>query len=210
MTKIFSSFILFIFITHFSVIAQIKKTELQILHNKTKSTDTSFNNVKFPPHDSILHFNLREIEIIPPYKFTSKRQEKKYNQLELDLLKTYPLALIVGSELKLVNHELDSVYTNKSERKKYINWYQKYVYKTYIDSLKKLNLQQGRLLLKLIHRETGKTPYELIKSYRGVLNAVFWQSAAFLFGANLNSSYNAEDDAMIEHIIRRYKVGAFN
>jgi hypothetical protein len=209
MIKIISTFLLFIFITQVSVIAQHNRSESQIIHRKAKSADTTFNGFKFPPHDTILHFNLHEIEIIPPYKFKNKRQEKKYNQLELDVLKTYPLALIVGSELKLVNYELDSVYTNKSERKKYIKWYQDYVYKTYIDSLKKLNLHQGRLLLKLIDRETGKTPYELIKSYRGVFNAVFWQSAAFLFGANLNSSYDVEDDAMIEHIIRRYKAGEF-
>lgn len=81
--------------------------------------------------------------------------------------------MIVGSELKLVNSELDSVYTDKSKRKTYIKWYQDYVYRTYIDSLKKLNLQQGRLLLKLIHRETGKSPYELIKSYRGGLMHYF-------------------------------------
>jgi hypothetical protein len=157
-----------------------------------------------------LHFNLHEIEIVSPFKFKNKRQERKYNKLEEDVLKTYPFALIVGTELKLVNAELDSVYTDQRKRKTYIKWYQDYVYKTYIDSLKKLNAEQGRLLLKLIHRETGKSPYELIKSYRGGLNAIFWQSAAFMFGANLNSDYKPEDEAMIEHIIRRYKSGEFN
>jgi hypothetical protein len=208
MIKIISVFFLFIFITQFSICAQNRHPGLQ-KQKVTASADTTFKGFKFPSHDSIFHFNLREVEIIPPYKFKNKRQEKKYNQLETDVLKTYPFALIVGSELKLVNSELDSVYTDKSKRKTYIKWYQDYVYRTYIDSLKKLNLQQGRLLLKLIHRETGKTPYELIKSYRGGLNAIFWQSAAFMFGANLNSSYNPEDEAMIEHIIRRYKSGEF-
>jgi len=209
MIKTISSFFLLILITQFSLNAQNKHLGLQ--NQKTSAKiDTTFKGFKFPSHDSIFHFNLHEVEIIPPYKFKNKREEKKYNQLETDVLKTYPFALIVGSELKLVNSELDSVYTDKSKRKTYIKWYQDYVYRTYIDSLKKLNLQQGRLLLKLIHRETGKTPYELIKSYRGGLNAFFWRSAAFMFGANLNSSYDPEDDAMIEHIIRRYKAGEFN
>lgn len=209
MIKVLSAIFLLIFIVQFSLSAQNKRLELQKKREAAKA-DTIFKGFIFPLHDSILHVNLREIEIIRPYQFKNKRQEKKYGQLEMDVLKTYPLALIVGSEVNLVNSELDSVYTDKSRRKTYIKWYQNYVYKTYMDSLKKLNLQQGRLLLKLIHRETGKTPYELIKSYRGGFNAIFWQSAAFMFGANLNSSYNPEDDAMIEHIIRRYKAGEFN
>lgn len=172
--------------------------------------DTTFKGLIFLSHDSIFHVNLGTIEIIRPFHFKNKRQEKKYGQLEIDVLKTYPLALIVGSELKLVNAELDSIYTDKSRKKTFIKWYQDYVFKTYFDSLRSLNFQQGRLLLKLIHRETGKSPYELIKSYRGGLNAIFWQSAAFMAGANLNSRYEPENDAMIEHIIRRYKAGEFN
>ncbi len=200
---------LFIFFAQFALNAQNKRTESQRERGSAKA-DTTFQGFVFPSHDSILHINLHEIEIIPPYQFRNKRQEKKYNQLEVDVLKTYPFARIVSSELNLVNAELDSVYNNKSKRKTYIKWYQDYVYKTYIDSLKTLNAQQGRLLLKLIHRETGKSPYELIKAYRGGLNAIFWQSAAFMFGANLNSDYKPEDEAMIEHIIRRYKAGEFN
>ncbi|MCX6238810.1 MAG: DUF4294 domain-containing protein [Bacteroidia bacterium] len=209
MIKITGVVFVLIFITQFSLCAQNNRSHLQ-RQREAAGKDTLFKGFMFPSRDSIFHFNMREIEIISPYKFKNKRQEKKYNQLEIDVVKTYPLALLVGSEVKLVNSELDSVYTDKSKRKTYIKWYQNYVYKTYMDSLKKLNLQQGRLLLKLIHRETGKSPYELIKLYRGGLNAIFWQSAAFMFGANLNSGYDPEADAMIEHIIRRYKAGEFN
>lgn len=209
MIKIVIPVFLFLLTAQFSLCAQNKRLELQKQREAARA-DTIFKGFIFPSHDSILHINLGTIEIIRPYQFKNKREEKKYNQLETDVLKTYPLALIVGSELNLVNAELDSIYNNKSKRKTYIKWYQDYVYRTYIDSLKTLNTRQGRLLLKLIHRETGKSPYELIKSYRGGLNAIFWQSAAFMFGANLNSDYDPQDDAMIEHIIRRYKAGEFN
>ena len=209
MIKVVTAVFLFLFFAQFSLNAQNNRLKLE-KQRETAKADTIFKGFIFPSHDSILHVNLSEIEIIFPYKFKNKRQEKKYNQLEVDVMKTYPLALIVSSELNLVNAELDSIYTDKAKRKTYIKWYQDYVYKTYIDSLKGLNTQQGKLLLKLIHRETGKTPYELIKSYRGGLNAIFWQSAAFMFGANLNSDYKPEDEAMIEHIIRRYKAGEFN
>ena len=208
MIKVISSVFVLIFIAQFSLFAQSNRLKLQKEREAAKA-DTTFKGFIFPSHDSILHVNLSEIEIIFPYKFKNKRQEKKYNKLEVDVLKTYPLALIVGSELNLVNAELDSIYKDKSKKKAYIKWYQDYVYRTYIDSLAKLDIQQGRLLLKLIHRETGKSPYELIKSYRGGLNAIFWRSTAFMFGANLNASYDPEDDAMIEHIIKRYKAGEF-
>ena len=207
MNKIIICIVVFMSLGSFSLNAQNKRPDTQ---KQTAKTDSTFKGFIFPSHDSILHFSMHEIEIISPYKFKNKRQERKYSQLEQDVLKTYPFALIVSSELNLVNSELDNVYTDKTKRKTYIKWYQDYVYKTYIDSLKTLNTQQGRLLLKLIHRETGKTPYELIKSYRGGLNAFFWQSAAFMFGANLKSDYKPEDEAMIEHIIRRYKAGEFN
>ena len=207
MNKIIICLVVIMSFVSFSLNAQNKRPDTQ---KQTAKTDSTFKGFIFPSHDSILHFSMHEIEIISPYKFKNKRQERKYSQLEQDVLKTYPFALIVSSELNLVNSELDNVYTDKTKRKTYIKWYQDYVYKTYIDSLKTLNTQQGRLLLKLIHRETGKTPYELIKSYRGGLNAFFWQSAAFMFGANLKSDYKPEDEAMIEHIIRRYKAGEFN
>lgn len=187
-------------------ICQNDRLKLQSKREVVK-IDTSFWALKFPSHDSLWHITMNTIEIVEPYRFKNKREERRYSQLEIDVAKAYPLALIVGSELKLVNSELDSIYTDKAGRKKYLKWYQDYVYRTYIDSLKSLSLQQGKLLLKLIHRETGKTPYDLIKSYRGGLNALFWQTSAFLFGANLNSSYDPVDDAMIEHIIRRIKAG---
>jgi len=209
MVKFFIPVFLFLLTAQITLSAQNKRLELQKQREAARA-DTTFKGFIFPSHDSILHVNLGTIEIIRPFQFKNKRQEKKYDQLETDVLKTYPLALIVGSELNLVNAELDSIYNNKSKRKTYIKWYQDYVFRTYIDSLKTLNTRQGKLLLKLIHRETGKSPYELIKSYRGGLNALFWQSAAFMFGANLNSDYDPQDDAMIEHIIRRYKAGELN
>ena len=209
MFKIVIRIFLLIIFAQFSLSAQNKRLELQKQRVKA-SADTTFKRLIFPSHDIILHVNLGTIEIIRPYQFKNKRQEKKYEQLEIDVIKTYPLALIVSSELNLVNAELDSIYTDKSSKKTYLKWYQKYVYKTYIDSLRSLNLQQGRLLLKLIYRETGKSPYELIKSYRGRLNAIFWLSLSYLAGANLNSTYEPENDAMIEHVIRRYKAGEFN
>jgi hypothetical protein len=206
MIKTYSSLSLFFLLVSISLTAQNSRLEIQ------KKREQSKANLFIPPtfpEDSMIHLNLKSIDIIPPYNFKNAKQEKKYDQLTEDVEKTYPLSLVVGSELRLVNSELDSIYTDPKQRKAYIKWYQDYVRRTYMDSLKSLNVRQGKLLLKLIHRETGHTPYELIKEYRGWLNAIFWQSMAFTFGANLKSDYDPEDDSMIEHIIRRYNAGDF-
>jgi hypothetical protein len=159
--------------------------------------------------DSLIHINLLEVEIIQPYKFKNSREERKYGRLVEDIIKAYPLSIIVGSELTRVNAELKDVYTDKARRKKYIKWYEDYVYDTYIDSLKTLNMRQGRLLLKLIDRETGQSPYKLIKEYRGGGKAFVWRTMALFFGANLNARYDKEDEIMLEHIIKRYEAGDF-
>ncbi len=208
-SKIAILIFLFLMNGQFALYGQNNRSELK-LKGGTTGPEATFKGFNFPSHDSILHLNLEPIVMIGPYHFKNKRDEKKYNQMELNVLKTYPLALIVSSEIKIVNAEFENSYTDPSRRKTYIKWYQKYVYKNYIDSLRTLNTEQGRLLLRLIHRETGKTPFDLIKSYRGGLNAVFWQSMAFMAGGNLNSKYDPAENPMIEHIIQRYKSGEFN
>ena len=187
---------------------QNKRLDLQ-KKREAEAAARKFKGEVFKPGDS-LHVILNEVEILRAYPFKSKKEEKKYNQLQVDLLKVYPLAHIVGSEFNLVKAELDTMPDNQSLRKGYLKRYQKYVYNTYYDSLKTLNVRQGRLLLKLIDRETGKTPFELIKTYRGGFNAVLWQSAAFMFGANLKSEFDPVADSMIEHIIKKIQLGGFN
>jgi hypothetical protein len=204
-------FLIFIFLlkVQLSTYALVKRVQLHTGY-QTAWQDTTFIGFSFPPHDSILHFDIGPVEMIGPYHYKNKKEEKKYNQLEKDVLKTFPLALIVSSEIKIVNAEFENSAATPSMKKSYIKWYQKYVYNSYIDSLKTLNADQGRILLQLIYRETGKTSYDLIKLYRGGLNAIFWQSMAFMAGANLNSKYDPANNAMIEHIIKRYKSGEFN
>jgi hypothetical protein len=212
MTEITAKFylflVLFFLIAHQSAKAQNTRLDLQKLREPIEK-DT-INTGKIVTADGQWHISLKPVEIVRPYVFTNERQKKKYDQLLIDVKKAYPLSLIVGSEYRLVNSELDSIYKDKSSRKKYIKWYQDYVYKKYVDSLKTLNVRQGKLLLKLISRETGKSSYDLINEYRGGLNAFFWQSMAFMFGANLKSEYDPVEDAMIENIVRRIKSGEFN
>jgi hypothetical protein len=181
-------------------------TSSQILHPQSKQIlKDSLRNVESGTiKDTMLHFSYPPIEIRGEYKYKNRHQEKKYYQLYEDIKRTYPLSQIVSSEVKLVNAEVDSLYRTKAKEKAYLKWYEKHIYNTYIDTLKTLNIRQLRLLIKLIDRETGNSPYKLIKRYRGGLDAFLWQLSANAMMLNLKSEYDPSEEDMIEDIITRF------
>ncbi len=151
--------------------------------------------------DTIPHINLQEVPVIPPYKFKNKRQKKRYGKLVRNIKKVLPYARSAGDKINEINHHLASLHSEK-EKKKYLNQKEKELFDEFEKPLRKLTFSQGRLLIKLINRETGDTTYELIKQYKGGVSAFFWQGIARLFGSNLKSEYDENgDDRMIEHII---------
>ena len=181
--------------------SQASRLILQLEREKAEAEAGTKNKVS---SDTMLHFVFPPIEIQGEYIFKDKGKDRKYHQLYDDIKRTYPLSRIVSSEVKLVNAELDSIYNTKSKGKAYLKWYEKHIYHTYIDTLKSLNIRQVKLFIKLINRETGSTPFELIKKYRGGLDAFFWQLSANALMVNLKSEYDPVEDAMIEDIIRKF------
>lgn len=157
--------------------------------------------------DTIAQIKLNEVTVIPAYKFTSERQKRRYTRLERYLRKVYPYAKLANETLKEINKNIDSI-DSKRAAKKYIKQVDKVLQEQYGEELKHLTVMQGRLLIKLIDRETGSTSYELIKELRGGFSAFMWQSLARLFGENLKEEYNKEEeDKMIEHIVLRIEAG---
>ncbi|MDR3652865.1 MAG: DUF4294 domain-containing protein [Paludibacter sp.] len=151
--------------------------------------------------DTMLMVYLNEIYIFPPERFKNKNQEKFYYSTVRDVKLTLPYAKLIASELNKTNIKLASI-SDEKEQKKYLNTYEKEVFKKYEPSLKKMSINQGQMLLKLIDRECAETPYELIKAYRGSISAFFWQGVARLFGSNLKSTYDGADkDKIVERII---------
>lgn len=154
--------------------------------------------------DTMRHFSFPPVEIEAPYIYKKTKDQKKYHRLYEDIKRVYPLSFIVSHEIKLVNNELDSTYKTKSQKKEYLKWYEKHTYNTYIDTLKALNTRQIKLFIKLIDRETGSTPYDLIKKYRGGWDAFMWQLSANVLMLNLKNDYDPEEDDMIEDIIGKF------
>jgi len=158
-------------------------------------------------NDTVIHTYLRQIIIRPPFKFKSRRQKKRYSRLVRYVKKVYPYSLVVSEKLHEIHTDME-YYNTKREKKNFIKKKEKELKKQFEGKLRKLTYTQGRILIKLIDRETGYTTYEIVKELKGSLSAFFWQSIAKLFGSNLKMQYDAKgDDAMIEDIVIRIENG---
>ena len=157
--------------------------------------------------DTLYVTSLEEVYIFPEPTFDSWWAERRYRRLVRNLKRVYPYAVIAGDMLYELNEELKYIESER-KRKEYIRKKEDELMSEYEDELKKLTITQGRLLIKLIDRETGNTSYELVKELRGSFSAFFWQTLARLFGSSLKTEYDPEgEDELIEQIVVRIEKG---
>ncbi|HPR31932.1 MAG TPA: DUF4294 domain-containing protein [Prolixibacteraceae bacterium] len=149
----------------------------------------------------IPNFEIDEIVVFREYPFVNEKERIEYKKLEADIRKIYPLLTLITTEFDRINEEMNLYDTKR--RKDFLKWYENYARENYMPLLGSLSIPQGQLLLLLIDRETGDTPYQLIKTYRNGFRAFLWQGVAFFFRSNLNAEYKPENHPMIEHIIKR-------
>ncbi|MGD0755565.1 MAG: DUF4294 domain-containing protein [Bacteroidales bacterium] len=144
---------------------------------------------------------IKEVTVYAHPQFARKSDFRKYERLVYNLKKVYPYALIVRNKLSKVDQDISNIKSEK-ERKDYLKKVEKNVFADYEGDIRDMTITQGRLLIKLIDRETQNTSYTLIKEYRGKLAAAFWQGIARIFGTNLKEEYDPYgEDALIESII---------
>jgi len=152
--------------------------------------------------DTIPYQYISVINIYAERKFKNKRAFEKYSKLRRDVLKVWPYAKI--TEKKFNDLAIQLGMTNDERVKKaLINKTEKEIKARFEGELKNLTINQGRILIKLIDRQTGNTSYVLLEELKGNLSAFFWQSLARLFGNNLKAHYDPNgEDAEIEKIIK--------
>ena len=151
--------------------------------------------------DTLLLSSIEEVYIFPQRKFSSRRQLRRYRRLIRNVKKAYPYAKLAELKLDEISENLQRLETEK-EKKDYVKQVEKEIKYEFEDELKKLTITQGRILIKLIDRETGDTSYELVKQLRGSFSAFFWQAIARLFGSNLKSEFDAAgEDRLINEIV---------
>lgn len=157
--------------------------------------------------DTVPHINLRTVVIFPPKKFKNAREEKQYWRMVRDVKKVYPYARLATIKLNQIHKHLETIEDEK-EKEKYVDKADKALKAEFEDELKNLSMKQGRILIKLIDRETGSSTYALIKELRGSLTAFMWQSVAKLFGSNLKANYDpVGEDSIVEEIVVRLQNG---
>ncbi len=158
--------------------------------------------------DTLPHVMLDEVTIIKPWEFENRREYQRYNRLVRNIRVTLPYARLAAEKLADINKELATIEGNK-KRRQFLREAENQLFSEFEAPLRKLTFSQGKLLIRLIDRETGDNSYNLIKDYKGGVPAFFWQGIARIFGANLKDEYNAdEEDKMIEHIIRLMDAGS--
>lgn len=139
--------------------------------------------------------------------FGDRFQAWRYQRLVFNVKRVYPYSIIVRDRLFEVNNYLVTLPDDKV-RKEYLRQLEKEVFREYEDDLRKMTITQGRILIKLIDRETSNTSYDLIRQYRSGVTATFWQGIARIFGTNLKDRYDAAgDDMIIERIIYEIEMG---
>ena len=150
---------------------------------------------------------IKEVTVYAHPDFPKKSDFRKYERLVYNLKRVYPYALLVRTRLSQVNAEMTNYKTDK-ERREYLKKVEKDVFAEYEGDIRDMTITQGRLLIKLIDRETQNTSYVLIKDYRGKFAAAFWQGIARLFGTNLKDVYDPNgEDSLIESIIVEIEAG---
>lgn len=150
---------------------------------------------------------IKEVTVLAHPTMTKKSDLRKYERLVYNLKKVYPYAFMVRKKLNKVNEDLMNVKSEK-ERKDYLRSVEKNIFAQYEGDMRDMTITQGRLLIKLIDRETQNTSYILIKEYRGKVAAAFWQGIARIFGTNLKEEYDPYGaDVLIEYIIQEIEAG---
>lgn len=159
--------------------------------------------------DTIPVVDLYPIEISTNFIYKNKRQYEQWTRIKSNVKVVYPYAIIAAAKLKEYDRILEKM-PNERLRKAYIRICEKDLKNEFEDELKDLSINQGRVLMKLIDRETGKTTYEIVKEMRGGFEACMWQAIARVFGNNMKTEFDpSSEDIMIERAVKLVESGQF-
>ena len=147
------------------------------------------------------------VHILPIRKYARKPDMRRYQRLIRQVKKCYPLAKQARIEMEKMERQLLAV-KDKKEQEKLAKELQKQLIKQYTPLILKMTISEGKVLLKLIDRETEYTAFQIIKDFRGGFVAGFWQMFAKMFGNNLKLEYEPETrDRVLEQIVTYYEMG---
>lgn len=163
-----------------------------------------FNKYTLFENDSLIT-SLDEVQLLRRLEFKSYKDKRYYYWFRKKVLRAYPYAKIAAKELEQLDEQLDAI-SSRRKKKRHIKKIQKYLEEEFTPQLKKLTRTEGRVLIKLLHRETGSVTFDLIKEYRSGWKAFWYNTTANVFKMSLKDEYdpvNIQEDYMIEDILQR-------
>jgi hypothetical protein len=164
--------------------------------------DTIWSQVIIYNGDTIPARTYAAVDVYHAMTRAMRKRLEAMTRLRNAVYVTYPYARRAGIILNDMNVHLAKL-NSETERKDYIKSMEKELKKEFTDPMEQLSVYQGKVLMKLINRQTGNNCYDIIKEYRGGFSARVWQTVAFFFGSSLKQSYDAQgDDHEIELIVQ--------
>jgi hypothetical protein len=176
---------------------------IAVLLSQTIMAQSDTSNYKVVNGDTI-----RDIRILDPILINAGMDDEKINAYKLlkkRVIKVMPYAKLAAYKMRLMEDNL-TLKKTKKEKKKYIKQCEESMKDLYMAQLKDLTIEEGKVLMKLVHRETGKTTWEIMKGYRGGAEAIFWQAFGSFYGHDMKTEYDPSLDYQIENIIRVEKL----
>ncbi len=208
--------LVFLFISGGRLFAQVDLPEPLIDSNYYALQLMKEQRKKWGPNDTIYLpavlyqneiVNYKEMEMAWVSNMSPEKLAKfieEWTRLRNAVFVTYPYARVAGATINDINKKLEGV-NGKNERKDYIKSREKELKKEFSDPLSNLSVYQGKILMKLINRQTGNNCYEIIKEYKGGLNARLYQTVAWFVGGNLKQDWDMKENLMdrqIDNIVK--------
>jgi hypothetical protein len=157
--------------------------------------------------DSMVNITYYTCVIVDQKTFGSAKEKAKWDKLKRDVKKAYPYAVLARMKLAEMDSQLVHIKGDR-QRKAFTDKCEDELVKQFETDMRSLTFNQGKILMKLMDRETNSTTYQIIKERRGSFSAFMWQSVAIVFGNNLKSEYDPTgEDAKIEEVVQLIEMG---
>lgn len=158
-------------------------------------------------NDSIQYVEVNNVYVYPQPEFKNEKQRQAYNRLVYNVKKVLPIAKEAKAIMMETAEYLETL-PNKKAKDEHMKLVEKGIKKEYTPRMKKLSYSQGKLLIKLIYRESNSSSYGLIQAFLGPVKAGFYQAFAWTFGASLTKKYDPKGvDRLTERIVLQVESG---
>lgn len=176
-----------------------------------KKSRAGYMGYRVEQGDTAYYDSIDPAWIFPKGYRGTKRDLRRYYRLVYNFNKVYPYALLASDMERQVERHISQNSLRRRKKEKYINRLQKELLDAYEKPLRNMTISQGKLLIKLVDREIGKSPYFVIKDYKSGISAGFWQGIAKVFGQDLKSHYDPKgEDKMTEYLVEKWQRGEFD